>query len=202
MEGDRKQSEVHAPPGAWKLLGELLEGRRRALGYRYRTQFERDRGLNKRMAADIEKAYATRINTFPTGTLRHIAETYEVTWESMLAVLKGTADVLAPASPAVPLAAGPLDADRPPPPMLNEARIAADRPYYERIMGRVDLLRGQGISDPSGGQVFPDSRTDAGDWDNSAARWDISDRAWMIADLQRRADGRDGGTSRSRVSAG
>jgi hypothetical protein len=195
---------IRAPEDRWRLLGELLQLRRSELGYRRRPAFTKDRDINIRLVADIENAY--RPNTFLNPTLQEIAQAYQVTYDSIVAVLGEKTGRLTPVLPAVPQAAGPgsalMDADRPPPPMLNEARIAADRPYYERIMGRVDLLRGQGIADPAGTQVFPDSPVDGKDWDDAAARWDISDRAWMIADLQRRAALRDDGTGQTQVTAG
>ena len=40
--------------------------------------------------------------------------------------------------------------------------------------------------------MFPASPADARTWDGIGARLDIDDRVWFIADLQRRADGRDG----------
>ena len=189
MADGRKQSGISAPPGAWKLLGELLEGRRQALGYRYRTQFERERKLNKRMQADIEKAYEARINTFPAGTLRHIAEVYEVTYESLTAVLAGKADELAPAAPAVPA--------EPPgwaPPVDDAGRYAAGRPYADRIWERLRALAAGGVTGPSGDQVFGAGSADAKAWDAAAGRLDDADRVWHVADLQRRGAARRAGS--------
>lgn len=183
---DRRQSDITAPREAWKLLGELLEARRLALGYRYRTELERDRGLNKRMQADIEKAYEARINTFPAGTLRHIAEVYEVTYDSVLAVLAGQAHALTPAVPAEP--PGQL------PPLAEPARAEAARPFLDRINQRLRQLAARGITDPSGAQVFGEGTADAQTWDGVGERLPIDDRVWFIADLQRRDAGRGNGS--------
>jgi hypothetical protein len=72
----------------------------------------------------------------------------------------------------------------------EEGRSEADRPYADRIRGRLGLLRGQGIRNPSGEQLFPDSPADAREWDKYAADWETRDVVWLVADLQRRADGR------------
>jgi transcriptional regulator with XRE-family HTH domain len=73
----------------------------------------------------------------------------------------------------------------------EEARTAANRPYADQIRGRLNLLRGQGITSPSGDQLFPDSPADARLWDKYADDWEDRDVVWFIADLQRRADGRN-----------
>jgi transcriptional regulator with XRE-family HTH domain len=73
----------------------------------------------------------------------------------------------------------------------DEARTAANRPYADQIRGRLNLLRGQGIPSPSGAQLFPDSPADARDWDKYADDWEDRDVVWFIADLQRRAAGRN-----------
>lgn len=174
-------ADISAPPGAWKLLGVLMEARRKALGFQYRTQFERERKLNKRMQADIEKAYASRINTWPESTLMHIAELYEVDFKSMLAVLHGDADALEPAAAEPPTRL---------PPMSSPSRVAADVGRFIAIERRLRELAAMGITDPDGAQVFPGAPDDAQAWDGIGARMDIDDRAWLIADLQRRADGR------------
>ena len=141
------------------------------------------------MAADIEKAYESRVNTFPPGTLRRIAEVYEVTYESVLAVLGGKAGELAPAAPPAP-------GDSPP---AFPARAASDRDWFDPINERRVALAARGITSPTGEQMFPDHPDDAKAWDGIGARLDIGDRLWFIADLRRRAAGRvpDSGTGAS-----
>jgi hypothetical protein len=81
--------------------------------------------------------------------------------------------------------------------MTDAARIASARPYADAINRRLRELAGQGLPDPPGARVFPASPADARTWDGIGARLDIDDRVWFIADLQRRADGRDGSGSGS-----
>jgi hypothetical protein len=192
-EPNRKRHAIKAPRGRWLLLGELLQARRQELGYKYRPAFARERlqptdegNPNVRLVADAEMGYR---DTFPPGTLREIARAYEVAYDSVTAVLDGRADALAPAVPAAP--AAPVTRL---PPMTDAARIASARPYADAINRRLRELAGQGLPDPGGVQVFgpgPDAKT----WDGIGARLDIDDRVWFIADLQRRADGRDGSGS-------
>jgi hypothetical protein len=180
---------IKGPDDAWKRLGELLQLRRAELGYKRRPAFTREHGINIRLVTDIENAY--RPNTFLTPTLRDIAQAYQVTYDSLIAVLAGKEDELAPAPPAVPSApAGGAWL----PPFSDPARIAAARPYQDRIRARLNHLSAQGITDPDGVQVFGPG-PDASTWDGTAGRWDLDERVWMIADMQRRDGGRDGGNS-------
>jgi hypothetical protein len=173
---------VRAPDDAWRRLGELLQLRRAELGYKRRPAFTREHGINIRLVTDIENAY--RPNTFLTPTLREIAQAYQVTYDSVIAVLGKKADELTPAAPA-PVAQ--LIPDEPPGWLADDAeRSAADRPYRDEIMGRLKLLRGQGVPNPSGDQIFPDSATDARIWDKYASDWKERDVAWFVADIQRR----------------
>jgi hypothetical protein len=180
---------VRAPDDAWKRLGELLQLRRAELGYRRRPAFTREHGINIRLVTDIENAY--RPNTFLTPTLREIAQAYQVTYESLVAVLGKKADELTPAVPSVL----PVSGEPPGWMASDEARSAADRPYVDEITGRLKLLRGQGVTDPSGAQIFPDSPANARDWDKYAADWEEKDVKWFVSDLWRRKEGRDGGNS-------
>jgi hypothetical protein len=176
MTSDRRPT-VRAPEAAWQRLGELLQLRRAELGYRRRPAFTREHDINIRLVTDIENAY--RPNTFLTPTLREIAEAYEVTYDSVIAVLLGHDDELIPAAPPVP--AGPpgwMASDK--------KRTAANRPYVDRIEGRLDLLRLQGVTDPAGAQLFGEGTADARDWDKYAD-WEVKDRVWFVADLQRRS---------------
>jgi hypothetical protein len=180
---------VRAPEEAWQRLGTLLQLRRGELGYRRRPAFTRDRGINIRLVTDIENAY--RPNTFLTPTLRDIAQAYLITYDSLTAVLAGKEDELSPAPPAAaPEPAGGAWL----PPFSDPARIAAARPYQDRIRARLNHLSAQGITDPDGVQVFGPG-PDASTWDGTAGRWDLDERVWMIADMQRRDGGRDGGNS-------
>jgi hypothetical protein len=183
MSSDRRPV-VRGPDAAWQRLGGLLQLRRAELGYRRRPGFTRDRDINIRLVTDIENAY--RPNTFLTATLREVAQAYAVTYESLTAVLAGTADALTPAAPAAPVTRLP--------PMTDAARTASARPYADVINRRLRELAAKGFTDPSGGQVFPSSPADARTWDGIGARLDIDDRVWFIADLQRRGDGREPGT--------
>ena len=95
---------VRAPEEAWRRLGERLQLRRGELGYRRRPAFCETRDINTRLVADIENAY--RPNTFLPATLKQIAQAYEVTYDSITALLRGEADVLIPAEPAPEATAG------------------------------------------------------------------------------------------------
>lgn len=171
---------VRAPDAAWQRLGELLQLRRGDLGYRRRPAFTREHGINIRLVTDIENAY--RPNTFLNPTLADIARAYQVTYDSVLAVLAGNADELAPASPAP---------DRLPP-TADPARVASDRPWFDEINERRVALAAAGVTDPDGTQMFPGDPDDAKAWDGIGARLGVADRVWFIADLRRRADGRNG----------
>ena len=177
MASDRRPV-IRGPEDAWKRLGELLQLRRAELGYRRRPAFTREHGINIRLVTDIENAY--RPNTFLTPTLREIAQAYQVTYESLIAVLNKAADELIPASPPAPDAGPPMD----------PARAAFDRPWFDEINERRVALAARGITDPSGEQMFPDDPGDAKAWDGIGARLPVRDRVWFIADLRRRADGR------------
>jgi hypothetical protein len=177
---------VRAPEEAWQRLGVLLQLRRGELGYRRRPAFTRDRGINIRLVTDIENAY--RPNTFLTPTLRDIAQAYQVTYDSLAAVLAGKEDELSPAPPAAPAAVAEGDGWLPP--FTDPARIAADLPYFDEINERRIELAGQGVSDPSGAQMFGAGTEDAQAWDGIGARMNLRQRVWLIADLQRRDDGR------------
>jgi transcriptional regulator with XRE-family HTH domain len=74
----------------------------------------------------------------------------------------------------------------PSPPMTDAARTAADRPYADKIWQQLHALAAQGITDPSGHQLFPHFPADAQTWDDIGTRLDTPDRVWLIADLRRR----------------
>jgi hypothetical protein len=194
MPANRRRIAATAPYDRWVLLGKLLEERRRLLGYTYRRPaFERDTDINSRLSADLETAAKKRVNHFTEGSLRLAAHGYQVTYESMLAILAGKADALAPAGPAAAPAA--IIPSGPPGWMAaDEKRSAANEPYADEIKRRLAELRARGIRNPSGAQLFGEGTPDAGDWD-AHADWGIRDRVWFIADLQRLAAGRAGGNS-------
>jgi hypothetical protein len=185
-----------------RLLGSLLRLRRAALGYRHVPAFVRDRDINTRMVGDIEHG---RRDTYTFPTLEDVAAAYEVTYVSMMAVVWSDAGELVPAAPDAPAAPAALPVPGEPPGWMagtmtvtGEDRTAANRPYADRIRGRLDLLRLQGITSPSGAQLFGEGTADARDWDKYAADgWEIPDLMWLIGDMQRRAAGRtspDSGT--------
>jgi hypothetical protein len=198
----RRRSAITAPPPAWQRLGHLLEGRRRELGHTYRTTFEAASGVNRRLAADIETAAPKRINTFMPGTMSLIAKGYQVTEESILAVLRGEADQLAPAVPPAPVPAVPAGPPGRLPPVDDASWIAAARPYHDKINKRLIALAAQGARDPSGrrpddegwipsgAQMFGEGTEDAQTWDGPAAVLPRDDRMWLIAGIQRSAAAR------------
>jgi hypothetical protein len=186
---------VRAPDDAWQRLGELLQLRRAELGYKRRPAFTKERGINIRLVTDIENAY--RPNTFLTPTLREIAQAYQVTYESVIAVLGKNADELAP-SAADPLMDSP-DGWRPP--IADKARRDADAPYAMEIMERLLALADSGVIDPTGAQVFPDAPGDAKAWDGIGTRLPVRDRVWFIADLRRWEAGNAGNSGTGTAGA-
>jgi hypothetical protein len=119
MAANRKRLAIWASEDKWKLLGELLEERRRVgLGYVFRTTFARarlpltpDGNPNTRRVDDLESN--RRPNRWPPGTLKEMAAAYGVLYEwppgpegermraaaaprtgPVLAVLAGEADAL------------------------------------------------------------------------------------------------------------
>lgn len=187
MPANKRRVAVTAPYDRWVLLGKLLESRRRYLGYTYRTPgFERDRRVNRRLAADLETAAKDRVDHFTEGSLRLAAHGYQVTYGSMIAVLEDKADVLTPDPIASP--AGPPDMSPPMPP----AQAASDRPFFDVINERRVALALRGVHAPTGAQMFGDGTDDAQAWDGIGARLDIGARVWFIADLRRRAADRNG----------
>jgi hypothetical protein len=195
---NRKRIGITAPDARWKLLGDLLEAwRRTELGFRSRVQFAANRlqptplgNANVRLVSDIENSY--RPDTYPAGTLREIAQAYGVAYESVTAVLRGEADELA--------AAAPPRHQLPPAPMDDGDRESAVRPYATRIWDALLRLAGQGIVSPTGAQLGLDPG-DAKVWDGSAGAMSLADRAWLVADIQRRRDGRNAAGQASATTA-
>jgi hypothetical protein len=194
----KRRVEVKAPLAAWQRLGQLLDVRRRTIGYTWRTDFERERRVNRRMAADIESAAPGRVNTFTNGSLGLVAQGYAVDYESILAVLRGEADELVPVPVApvnpdfVPVPAVPAAAPDGASP-FDPAKTAQDRPWFDEINERRVALAARGIAEPSGKQMFGEGTDDARAWDSIAAYGiPVRDVVWAIADLRRRAAGRAG----------
>jgi hypothetical protein len=182
------------PRGRWQLLGELLQARRQELGFRSLTAFARERlaptdsgNTNSRLVRDLENAYR---DTFPTGTLRFLARAYEVTYESVLAVLRGEADALSSADP-LPSPSAPAGDSRRTPPVAGEDYAAASWPYAEPIWERLYDLARAGNTDPRGADLFGDGTDDARTWDDPRQQRLLSlrERVRYIADLRRREAG-------------
>jgi hypothetical protein len=197
---------VRAPDAAWRRLGELLQLRRAELGYQRRPAFTRAAGINIRLVTDIENAY--RPNTFLTPTLREIARAYQVSYDSLIAVLLGHDDGLIAVTPDR-LAAAP---DGWQPPIADRARRDAAAPYAVPIMERLLDLADDGIIDPSGAQVFlgdeghplPSpigSPADVMAWDGIGRRMPPRDRAWFIGDLRRWEAARGGNSGTGATGA-
>jgi hypothetical protein len=211
MPANRRRSAITAPYDRWALLGSRLELRRRELGHTWRTTFEAASGVNKRLAADVEKAAKARVNTFMPGTLQLVAHGYAVTHESVLALLRGERDDLVPA-PGVPAGPGELIPAVPDrlmdgpdgwqPPIADPVRRAADAPYAAPILDRLLELADAGVIDPDGAQMFPGAPDDAKSWDGHGA-WVRAprDRAWFIADIRRLEAGRAGNSGTGAAGA-
>lgn len=180
-------------PGRWAEFGKALQARREdELGYETRVALARDSDVNIRLLQDLEKNY--RPGTYTKWALQDAEKAYKVTYESMLAFLHGETGTLVPAETAAllgePAVIGSLGL---PPSPFDPARTAADHPYAAVIWKHfLDLPRR--ITDPSGVQMFPGDTDDARAWDDFT-RFDIGDRVWFIADLRRRAAGRDSDSS-------
>jgi hypothetical protein len=177
---DRRPA-VRAPEVAWRRLGELLQLRRGELGHRRRPSFTRDRDINIRLVTDIENCY--RPNTFLNPTLRQIAQAYQVTYDSLIAVLAGKADELTPASPAAAPRLLPSS------PMDDAPYEGAVRPGAVPIWESLDRLAARGVTDPSAADLGLSGR-DAEVWDGSAGTMSQADRGWLVADMRLRREAR------------
>ena len=188
MPVNRKHHAVDtAYPERWALLGRQLRARRIELGYPVRKAFATARGLitdkgtpNVRMINAMENN--ERPGTYAPGRLEQFARAYEVTAESVYALLDGKTDELEPARPPAPPPAAPAPPSAPPSALLRED---ADRPYFATIWDRLLDLADRGISDPSGAQLGLDP-DDAKLWDGTRGAMSRGDRAWLVADIQRR----------------
>ena len=188
MTPNRKRLAIQAPEDAWVRLGELLQLRRGELGYRQRPAFCKTRNINTRLIADIEHNY--RPNTFPPATLKQIAQAYEVTYESIAALLRGEADELIRTESSPPPAPAATGSDsRRTSLVTGEDKNAATWPYAEVIWQRLHELAGN--LDPTGAELFGEGTDEARIWDVSSLRQlcSIPERVWMIADLRHREAG-------------
>lgn len=204
---NRKRLGVHAPPGRWLLLGDLLqEWRRVRLGHVFRTTFARERlpltadgNANTRRVDDLESN--RRPNRWPEPTLKEMAAAYGVTYASMRAVLDGEADKLEPAAP-VPAPGLP---PAPAPSLLREDDA---RPYAAVLWNRLMRLAARGVPDPDGRHPRdwdPDdwdswnpsaeqlglSGQDADTWNGSRGAMSLADRAWLTGDWHARRAARN-----------
>jgi hypothetical protein len=195
-----------AEPARIGQLGALLRLRRAALGYRHVPAFVRDRHINTRMVGDIEHG---RRDTYTYPTLADVAAAYDVTYDSMMAVVWSGAGELVPATPAavpamLPAAPGRLadGQDGWQPPIADPVRLAADAPYSAPILKRLHELAKAGILDPTGTQMFGEGTDDARAWDGPGA-WVRSpwDRAWFIADVRRLEKGTAGNSGTGATGA-
>lgn len=202
MASKAQRAVTGVPPERWAQFGEaLLAWREDVLGYQVRGRFADDRDINIRLVQDLEKSY--RPGTYTKWSLREAARAYKITYESVLAFLRGNADRLYPVQdiPAEPQpeAADPLGL--PPSPFDDPAQEAADRPYALAIWRRfLDLPRR--VTEPSGAQMFPGDPDDEKAWDGVGQRLPLDDRVWLIADLRRRAHDRNGSAGSSTGTAG
>ena len=150
MASTGKRPAVQANEQEWRRLGELLQLRRSELGYQFRPAFVEARGINIRRVSDIENNY--RPNTFPPGSLREIAQAYQVTYDSIVALLRGEADELIPAEPALPpVPSAPTAAvsDSGATPMVTgEDNVTASWSYAEPIWERLYHLARAATSTP------------------------------------------------------
>jgi hypothetical protein len=188
-----KRPAVQANEQEWRRLGELLQLRRSELGYQFRPAFVEARGINIRRVSDIENNY--RPNTFPPGSLREIAQAYQVTYDSIGALLRGEADELIPAEPAPPRASSaptaPVGDSRATPMVTGEDDVTASWSYAEPIWERLYDLARAGNLDPTGADLFGEGTDDARTWDDPRLRrlLPLRERVRNIADLRRREAG-------------
>ena len=187
------QPLLGAEPARLRQLGELLRLRRAALGFRHVPAFTRDRGLNARMAGDIEHG---RRDTYTFPTLTDVAAAYEVTYDSVLAVAHDGAGELVPAGPRALPPAPPGD-----PPGWAPDRVTADRPFVDPIIERRVELAFKGVVYPDGAQMFGEGTEDARAWDEDFQFVPVASKMWGIADLRRRAAARAAAPDASSHSA-
>ena len=176
--GDTWQPMTGADSARIKHLGALLKLRRAELGHRYLPPFVRDRRINTRMVGDIEHG---RRDTFTFPSLQDVARAYEVTYDSMMAVVWSGAGELAPVR-----ADPPPDENTPP---LTQRQVAAGQSWYDEINEIRVALAARGITNPTGAQMFPGDPDDARAWDEHDY-YSVKDRVHFIAEVRRQVAGR------------
>ena len=205
MPANRKHRAVDtASAERWALLGLQLRARRLELGYPVRKAFAKTKGLvtdkgapNVRMINAMENN--ERPGSYAPGRLEQFARAYEVTAESVYALLDGKTDELEPATAASPrqFAAPGL----PPPPQESQlVRDDAVRPYADPIWERLLQLRDQGVIDPDGA-LLGLSPFYAKVWDDSAGKMVLSDRVWLVGTVLRNAAAWNEGREQDATSA-
>ena len=196
----------------WIRLGELLAARRAELDPAYfdRVAFARDRGINLKLAQDIENN--GRENFTPLTLRDVVAPAYAVTYESIIDTLNG-GDLVAlpgtpphrpsrdlrsrsrPQEPPPPLTSEPGASPPAPPGFITPELQEKAQPYADAIWRRVHELAGGRAPDPSGdGQppnpggaaLFGEGTEDQYLWDRAAGHPPLS-RTWLVAVSQSRA---------------
>ena len=189
--------------GAYRRLGEQMTARRHLLGPRYgnRRLFVRERllplGLKEnaayKLAYDLENGKLQGRAGFSAGNMLALAQAYETTPDAIIAVLDG--GNLGPPAPEPDTAwVPPFDRSRDP------GREERARPFVDRLYLRYADLRGAGVSDPDGEQMFPGSEWHARFWDElAAAGRPVEYRTWFLAELLAREEqlSRQAGTDAS-----
>jgi hypothetical protein len=191
----------------WIRLGELLTARRAELDPAYfdRAAFARDRGINLKLAQDIENN--GRENFTPLTLRDMVAPAYAVTYESVIDALDSGDLVALPGTPPHKRRGprlAPATATAPPPdpdedwlPPLSAEETARARPYSDEILLRRGDWRAayasahpgievSEIPEAPGAELFPDSPEDAAMWDGRASSLSVRQRVWLIAALRAR----------------
>ncbi len=169
---------------AWTRLGELLAERREELDARYysRAVFAEERGINLKLAQDIETS--ARRNFTPPTLQDVIARAYGVTYASIRAVLDEHPGSDLEAAPRTPLRRGApaRPAAAPPAPPLAEEDLPAAMAILQEIHATLGRLRDEGVFRPAGEQVFGEGSPDAYPWDWLLAKgFDVPEVAGAVA---------------------
>jgi hypothetical protein len=184
-----KMRPIKGIPRTARLRGGMLLAARREVyfGMKHRTEFAEARKAELssrsgwRLVSDLENAWR---DNFAADTLANIARAYAVTFESMVAVLRGEADAL------VPLDGRPAHAV-PPPPADSFAALEeihpADRPAVRQRLAEVQaMIRTARVHVPegqlAGAQIFGAGTPEQRFWDAMAAQGaDEAELAMMVA---------------------